>query len=642
MTNRQDCRSQVEVAMKTPITAYGKPSTDQADFRFLVENNADGIIVVDDNGAVLFANPAAEHIFGRSSEALVGSPIGVPVVAGETTEIDIHRPGGEKIDAEIRVVETTWDHRPALLASLRDVSARRAMEERFRHAAKMEAIGRLTAGIAHDFNNLLTVIIGNLETAQRHSERDNPRLVRALANAMRGARRAAVVTERLLAFARRKPLEPRPLNANDLISGMSDLLWGTLGEAIDVRTSLVADLWWTEVDPTELEGAILNLAVNARDAMPSGGRLVIETANVELDAAYAAANAETEAGSYVLISVADTGVGMSREVLSQVFEPFFTTKGGGQGTGLGLSQVYGFVRQSRGHIKIYSEESIGTTVKIYLPRFVGADAAARSQATDLLPETREISSSLSGETILVVEDDDDVRNYAATSLRELGCRVLEAIDGPSALETIGREGDLRLLFTDLGLPGGINGLALAERALKLRPRLKVLLTTAYAGSALVHDGRLDPKVELLTKPFTLTALAGKIQAILGGNVEPRILVVEDEPLVRMMLVDALTEAGCRIEEAGTAREGCEKLRATGEGIDAAVIDLGLPDGGGEAFVAALRAIRSDLPVVVATGYADSGLRERLARDDQLRIVTKPFDPAQLMSTLRTLGISLHD
>ncbi len=486
---------------------------DQTDIRFLIEKNADGIIVVDENGGVLFANPAAAEIFGRSSESLIGSTIGIPLVAGDTTEIAILRPGGDQIEAEIRVVETIWDHRPARLASLRDVSARRADEDRLRHAARMEAMGRLTAGIAHDFNNLLTVVLGNLESARRRSETGNPALVRALDNATHGARRAAMLTERLLAFARRKPLEPRVLDVNALVSEMSDMLQRTLGESINVRTALASDLWSVEVDPTELESALLNLAVNARDAMPAGGTLSIETENAELDSAYAAANFEVNPGRYVLVSVSDSGTGMTDEVLRQVFEPFFTTKTGGQGTGLGLSQVYGFVRQSGGHIKLYSEPGIGTTARIYLPNVpdlhhVGKTGNARPDNTAQIPRSE------SGETILVVEDDDDVRNYSVSSLRELGYFVLEARDAASGLEIVQREPNIDLLFTDLGLPGGIDGKELAERAHKIRPALKILITTAYAASALVHEGRLDSGIELLSKPFTFEALATRVRVLL--------------------------------------------------------------------------------------------------------------------------------
>lgn len=484
-------------------------SIDQADLKFLVENNADGIIVVDGNGIVLFANPATERIFGRTPASLIGSPVGIPLVLGDTTEITIHRPGSGHVDTEIRVVDTRWGNAPARLLTVRDISARKMLEEQLRHTTKMEAVGRLTAGIAHDFNNLLTVVLGNLELAQRRATHES--LPRMLENAMSGARRAALLTERLLAFARKKPLEPKALDINGMVSGMSDLLRRTLGETISVKTKLADDLRTVEVDPTELEAAILNLAVNARDAMPSGGDLVIETANAELDAGYAAIDPEVRPGLYVLISVSDTGVGMTPDVLSQVFEPFFTTKPDGHGTGLGLSQVYGFVKQSGGHVKLYSEPKLGTTVKIYLPKMV--DVVSALQEPDPAGST-ELPGARDGETILVVEDDNDVRNYTVTSLRELGYAVVEAADAVSAMQIIERECDIDLLLTDLGLPGGIDGKTLADRAGQARENLRILITTAYAGKALVHEGRLDRGVELLTKPFTLSALACRVREIL--------------------------------------------------------------------------------------------------------------------------------
>jgi signal transduction histidine kinase len=502
-------------------TAGARPgSIDQTELRFLVEKNADGIIVVDEDGIVLFANPAAEQIFGRRFDELIGSPIGIPSIVGDMTEISILRPGGGQIDAEIRVVETTWERRPARLATLRDVSARRAMEEGLRHSAKMEAVGRLTAGIAHDFNNLLTVVLGNLESAQRQAASGELRLQRTLENATRGAQRAAVLTERLLAFARRKPLDPRIFDANELVSGMSDLLQRTLGERIDVRTILAPDLWPVEADSTELEAAILNLAVNARDAMPSGGSLVIETANVELSGAYAAANVEVKVGCYVLISVADTGTGMPANILKQVFEPFFTTKTDGRGTGLGLSQVYGFVKQSGGHVKLYSEPALGTTVKIYLPRTLEMHVSSDAILDDA-GKLVSIPRGKSDETILVVEDDSDVRNYTVSSLGELGYRVFEAADATSALDIVRQEPAIRLLFTDLGLPGGMDGRELAQRSREIRAQLKVLITTAYAASALVHDGRLDFGVELLNKPFTFAGLAARIRELLDRDDDRR-------------------------------------------------------------------------------------------------------------------------
>jgi signal transduction histidine kinase/DNA-binding response OmpR family regulator len=625
--------------------ARGVSSIDQTEIRFLVEKNADGIIVVDDDGIVLFANPAAEQIFGRPSELLIGSPIGIPFIAGDTTEIAIHRPGGDRIDAEIRVVETTWDHRPARLASLRDISARRVVEERLRHAAKMEAVGRLTAGIAHDFNNLLTVVLGNLESAQRQSTVTNSALLRALENAMRGATRAAMLTERLLAFARRKPLEPQVLDANALVSGMSDLLQRTLGEGIAVRTTLAADLWSVEADPAELEAAIVNLAVNARDAMPSGGKLVIETANIELDSTCAAANGEMKPGLYALISVTDTGTGMTPEVLKQVFEPFFTTKADGRGTGLGLSQVYGFVKQSGGHVKLYSEPGIGTTARIYLPRATDAHGPAclhisEPKGTDQIPLGR------SGETILVVEDDDDVRNYTVNSLRELGYTVLDAADAVSALEIVEREPNICLLFTDLGLPGGVDGRVLAERARETRSSLRVLITTAYAGSALIHEGRLEFGVELLMKPFTFTALATRIREVLDRDhdeegEEAHILVVEDEPLLRMFIADALAEMGWQAEEATSFSEALAKTRSVGERLAGAIIDLGLPDRPGDELVAEIRALRRHMPIILATGFADAHLHQRFAQDTWLQILRKPFDPSGLSAALRRCGIRVR-
>jgi signal transduction histidine kinase/DNA-binding response OmpR family regulator len=615
---------------------------DQAEIRFLVEKNADGIIVVDEDGIVLFANPAAEQIFGRSADRLIGSPIGIPLIGGDTTEITVNRPGGDQVDAEIRVVETTWEQQRALLASLRDVSARKAIEERLRQSAKMEAVGRLTAGIAHDFNNLLTVVLGNLESAQRQSVDAHSARLQALDNATRGARRAAVLTERLLAFARQKPLEPRVLGVNDLVLAMSDLLQRTLGERVTVRTVLEPATWSAETDPTELEAAILNLAVNARDAMPDGGELVIETANVELDAAYAAANTDVKAGPHVLISVADTGSGMTADVLKKVFEPFFTTKAGGRGTGLGLSQVYGFVKQTGGHVKLYSEPAFGTTVKIYFPRAVASQSA--QQPAEEAVGTAQAPVARIGETILVVEDDEDVRHYTVNSLRELGYAVFEAPDAACALEIVEREAGIHLLFTDLGLPGTMDGRALAERVRTIRTSLKVLITTAYAGSALIHEGRLDPGVELLSKPFTFAALASRMRELLDRRDDQqqggRILVVDDEVMLRMLVVDTLAEGGLQAEEAGSFQEALAKIRSVGDKLAGAIIDIGLPDRPGDELIADIRTLWPCLPIILASGYASEAIRKRFAQDARLQIVGKPFDPDALFSALEGFGIRL--
>jgi CheY-like chemotaxis protein len=330
---------------------------------------------------------------------------------------------------------------------------------------------------------------------------------------LNGARRAAALTQRLLAFSRRQPLDPKPLNVNSLVTGLSELIHRTLGETVAVETVLAAGLWQVEADANELEAAILNLAVNARDAMADGGRLTIETANAHIDEAYAASFFELTPGQYVSIAVSDTGCGMDPDTVARAFEPFFTTKPVGQGTGLGLSQVYGFVKQSGGHVKIYSEVGEGTTVKIYLPRLI-ADADALSE------ETAEIVApdGDSDETILVVEDDDDVRTYSVDILRELGYRVLDAHDGASALRLLERQARVDLLFTDVVLPGGMTGAQMAEQARRLRPTLKVLFTTGYARNAIIHQGRLDKGVRLITKPFSSTDLGAKVRDVLDEGI----------------------------------------------------------------------------------------------------------------------------
>jgi PAS domain S-box-containing protein len=386
----------------------------------------------------------------------------------------------------------------------------RLSEQALRQSQKMEAIGQLTGGVAHDFNNLLQVITGNLEVMQRHLPIDSGRLQRAAAHAMAGAQRAAALTQRLLAFARRQPLDPKPVDVNALVGNMSEILHRALGETIAVESVRGAGLWTAEADPNELEAAILNLAVNARDAMPGGGRLTLETGNTYIDEAYAAMNAEILTGQYISISVSDTGKGMDAETLARAFEPFFTTKPVGQGTGLGLSQVYGFAKQSGGHVKIYSEVDVGTTVKIYLPRYIKDIAQEPVRVEIPLPE------GATEETILIVEDDDGVRMFSVEALRDLGYRILEAADGESAVRIL--EGDARidLLFTDVVLPGGMTGADVARAARAARPTLKVLFTTGYARNAIIHHGRLDKGVHLLTKPFGLSDLAEKVRSVLDG------------------------------------------------------------------------------------------------------------------------------
>jgi signal transduction histidine kinase len=395
--------------------------------------------------------------------------------------------------------------------------ARRKAEEQLRQAQKMEAVGQLTGGIAHDFNNLLTVILGGLDAIGRQvpalpASPAKDRISRAKDMALQGVRRAVTLTSRLLAFSRQQPLEPKPVDANRLIADTADILRRTLGESIALETVLAGGLWRTHADPNQLENAILNLAVNARDAMPNGGKMTIETANCYLDDAYVTAATEPiESGQYVLIAIADTGLGMDRPTLERVFEPFFTTKEVGKGTGLGLSQVYGFVHQSAGHVKIYSEVGEGTTAKIYLPRYLGDDERAED---DVAP--RGSARAIGAESILVVEDDDTLRAHSVETLRELGYRVLMAPNGAAALDILSREAQVDLLFTDIVMPGSFNGRQLADEATRRRPGLKVLFTTGYTRNAIVHHGRLDAGVQLIVKPFSYEELGTKIRALLDA------------------------------------------------------------------------------------------------------------------------------
>jgi PAS domain S-box-containing protein len=394
-----------------------------------------------------------------------------------------------------------------------EVAQRLQAEDALRQGQKMEAIGQLTGGVAHDFNNLLTVIMGGLDSIAKQVAAMEPgpvaeRLLRSATMASHGARRAATLTARLLAFSRRQALDPKAVDPNRLVTGLADLLQRTLGETMELQTVAGAGLWRTLADPGELENVLVNLAVNARDAMPSGGRLTIETSNAYLDQDYVDSLPEpVAAGRYVLIAVSDTGCGMDQATLAKVFEPFFTTKPAGQGTGLGLSQVYGFVRQSNGHIRIYSEIGEGTTVKLYLPR---ASADAEADAPRAPPGPVRGGT----ETILLVEDDEDLRVYSQGVLTDLGYRVIAAADGPTALELVRAGQHTDLLFTDVVLPGGITGRELAQQMGAAGGPAKVLFTTGYTRNAIVHNGRLDPDVDMIGKPFAAADLARRIREIL--------------------------------------------------------------------------------------------------------------------------------
>ena len=393
---------------------------------------------------------------------------------------------------------------------LDQVTRREAAESQLRQAQKMEALGQLTGGIAHDFNNMLGVIMGAQDLAKRHIAKGDYAIDRFLDAAAVASENAAALTQRLLAFARQQPLAPQPLDANKMILNMSGLLASTLSERIQIETVTAAGLWTVHVDSQQLENAILNVAINARDAMPDGGKLTIETANAYLDDAYCAQNPEAQPGQFVMIAITDTGVGMTEQVAARAFDPFFTTKAPRRGTGLGLSQVYGLVKQSSGHIKVYSEPGAGTTVKIYLPRLIGD--AKEVKRTSLTP-TRSGNRS---EIILVVEDDPLMRRLATEALHELGYTVFDADGAADALATLDRVADVKLLFTDVVMPD-VNGKKLADEAVRRRPGLKVLFTTGYTANAVVHGGVLDTGVNFISKPFTLDQLAAKVRAVLDDE-----------------------------------------------------------------------------------------------------------------------------
>ncbi|MDO9297919.1 PAS domain-containing protein [Bradyrhizobium sp.] len=401
-------------------------------------------------------------------------------------------------------------------AVARDVTADKAAAERLKAAEeallqsqKMEAVGQLTGGIAHDFNNLLTGIVGSLDLMQtRLNQGRTDNVTRYINAAMTSANRAAALTHRLLAFARRQPLIPKSVDANALVVSLEDLLRRTIGETIDLEISAAEDLWGTLCDPNQLESALLNLAINARDAMPDGGRLVIATANARLDSTSANAPA-LSSGEYICISVTDTGVGMSAEVAARAFDPFFTTKPIGQGTGLGLSMIYGFARQSNGHVTIDSRVGQGTSVKLYLPRHHGGFDTGHASAV------RAAEHAATGETVLVVEDDTVVRGVILEMLGEQGYRTLEAVDGPSGLKILRSGARIDLLVTDVGLPG-MNGRQLADQARESRPDLKVLFITGYAESVAIADGFLQPGMEMITKPFDLDNLSRRIRGMVSG------------------------------------------------------------------------------------------------------------------------------
>ena len=475
------------------------------------------------DGYLRSVNPAWERLLGWSERILLERPfldLIDPEDRAETGAVLARLAAQESVtDFVDRVLSRDGRRRTVMWTAVpegdrfhivgRDITDQRLVEEQLRQAQKMEAVGQLTGGIAHDFNNLLTGIVGSLDLMQtRIAQGRTDALERYIRAALSSANRAAALTHRLLAFARRQPLEQKPVRVNALVAGMEDMLRRTLTERVHLEIVTAGGLWPTLCDPHQLENAVLNLAINARDAMPEGGRLVIETCNTHLDRSYTRLHPEVGVGQYVCICVTDSGLGMPPDVVARAFEPFFTTKPLGMGTGLGLSMIYGFARQSEGHAKIYSEAGQGTTVKIYLPRYRGEvpDEAGAIAASEPPRSER-------GETVLVVEDEPVVRDLVVEVLRDLGYRTVEAQDGPSGLSVVQSPARIDLLVTDVGLPG-LNGRQLADRAREARPGLKVLFITGYAENAMFGGGQLDPGMQMITKPFPVEVLAARIREMI--------------------------------------------------------------------------------------------------------------------------------
>jgi PAS domain S-box-containing protein len=509
-----------------------------AKLRGILESAVTAIITIDDRGLVESINPATERLFGYNAAELIGQNVKVLMpepykaehdgyianylqtavrkIIGIGREVSGRRKNGTTFPLHLSVSEFSANGRRYFTGMIHDLSDRKHVEEALREserrlaqAQKMEAVGQLTGGIAHDFNNLLLVITGNLELLDQQLDRSEHKVL--IKEAHDAAILGSKLTDQLLTFARRRHMDAQVIPLNDHVIGTTDMLRRTLGEDVMLSTSLARNVWSIRADPGQFQSAIINMAVNARDAMPQGGKLVVETRNIVLDSDHADFHPELKPGEYVQFSISDTGAGMPPDVRDRVFEPFFTTKEKGRGTGLGLAMVYGFVKQSGGHITIYSEVGHGTTFNLYFPRADGATAVVPAK-------TKRASDPEASETILVVEDDERVRRLTITRLKLIGYQVLEASDGPQALDILTRGHPVDLVFTDLIMPGGMSGREVAVRARKLKPGIKVLLTSGYA-EELVHGNDLESeRLKVLRKPYRQIDLVSALREVLAGDV----------------------------------------------------------------------------------------------------------------------------
>ncbi|MBP0590487.1 PAS domain S-box protein [Paraburkholderia sp. LEh10] len=639
-------------------------------FRLLVDGVSDhAIFMLSPDGLVTNWNNGARRIKGYTAQEIIGSHFsrfytpedaaaGLPQRALEIAARDGRfesegwrvRRDGTRFVAHV-VVDAIRDNSGTLLGFAKitqDVTEKREADkllERTRaelfQAQKMEAIGKLTGGVAHDFNNVLQVLSGNLELLQSRCGRDQWTMER-LGNAIEAVERGATLASQLLAFGRRQALRPEAVNLGVMVRATDDLLRRALGETIEVETVVAGGLWNAFVDVHQLENVLLNLAINARDAMPEGGKLTLELANAMLDDSYVRSLSDVPAGQYVMLAVTDSGTGMSTDVLEKAFDPFFTTKPEGQGTGLGLSMAYGFVKQSGGHIRIYSELGHGTTVRIYLPR-------TASEAREMV--TRHNAPAAGGsETVLIVEDDTRVQKTVIAMLTDLGYNVLKADNPDQAIAVLSSGVHVDLLFTDVVMPGTLKSTEMARSAVQIQPHLRVLFTSGYTQNAIVHGGRLDPSVELLSKPYSRKELAYKVRLVLGHEEQPlgvaadvnsantsgiaesvshRVLVVDDDGPTRDAVSELLRMLGHRPTVAATAQAAIAAVADAP--FSTLLADVNLPDMSGIELARRVALLRKDISVIFASG---DSIPDGEASDFHWQALRKPYTLDQLQLALR--------